>query len=195
MSNFVILSLLGTLQTKMTEIIINSMHIIETERLFLRKFTIEDTVFLLELLNSPKWLQFIGDRGITEVSEAEDYIKNKFVDNYEKFGFGFYLVMLKDTNIAIGMCGLVKRNGLENVDIGFAFLPNHEKKGYAFEAAFATLNYAKTVLKLQRIVAITTQENVNSIQLLQKLGLRFEKIIDLAADDRDLMLFGIDLER
>lgn len=168
------------------------MHIIETERLFLRKFTIEDSVFLLELLNSPTWVKFIGDRGITEISEAQDYINNKFVDNYEKLGFGFYLVMLKDTNIAMGMCGLAKRNGLENVDIGFAFLPTYEKKGYAFEAALATLNYAKTVLKLQRIVAITTQDNVNSIQLLQKLGLQFEKIIDLAADDRDLMLFGID---
>ncbi len=170
---------------------ISSMHIIETERLFLRKFTVKDATFILELLNSPKWLQFIGDRGITEILEAQDYIKTKFVDNYEKFGFGFYLVALKATNIPIGMCGLVKRNGLENVDIGFAFLPNYEKKGYASEAAFATLNYAKTVLKLQRIVAITTQENTNSIQLLQKLGLQFEKIIDLAADDRDLMLFGI----
>ncbi len=168
------------------------MHIIETERLFLRKFTIEDAVFLLELLNSPKWVQFIGDRGITEISEAEDYIKSKFIANYEKLGFGFYLVMLKDTNIAMGMCGLVKRNGLEDVDIGFAFLPNYEKKGYAFEAATATLHYAKTVLKLQRVVAITTKENINSIKLLQKLGLQFEKIIDLATDDRDLMLFGIE---
>lgn len=170
------------------------MNIIETERLFLRKFTIEDAVFLVELLNTPKWIQFIGDRGITEISEAEEYINTKFVANYEKLGFGFYLVMLKNTNIPVGMCGLVKRNGLEDVDIGFAFLPNHEKKGYAFEAAFATLHYAKTVLKLQRIVAITTQENINSIQLLQKLGLQFEKIIDLAADDRDLMLFGISFE-
>ncbi len=167
------------------------MNIIETERLILREFTVNDAKFLIELLNTPTWLQFIGNRGVNYIEDAEAYIIEKFISNYQKLGFGFYLVALKEENIAIGMCGLVKRNTLEDIDIGFAFLPNYEKKGYAFEAAFATLNYAKTTLKIKRIVAITTEENVNSIQLLNKIGLNFEKMIDLATDDRDLMLFGI----
>jgi RimJ/RimL family protein N-acetyltransferase len=166
------------------------MNIIETERLILREFAISDASFLLKLLNTPTWLEFIGNRGVTEIDEAEDYIQEKFINNYQKIGFGFYLVALKNGNIPIGMCGLVKRNGLEDVDIGFAFLPNYEKKGYGFEAASATLNYAKTTLKLQRVVAITTEHNINSIQLLKKIGLQFEKMIDLAADDRNLMLFA-----
>jgi RimJ/RimL family protein N-acetyltransferase len=167
--------------------------IIETERLVLREFVVSDATFVIELLNCDTWLQFIGNRGITTLQDGEIYIKEKFISSYQKNGYGFYLVALKNADLSytsIGMCGLVKRPALENIDIGFAFLPNYEKKGYAFEAAFATLQYAKTALQLGDIVAITTADNINSIHLLQKLGLEFKKIVDIAADDRNLLLFG-----
>ena len=169
----------------MTEIIIN------TERLILRKFTISDAPFMLELLNTPNWLRFIGDRNVHTVEEAEQYLLKGYLKSYETHGFGFYVVMLKETQELIGMCGLIKRETLEDVDIGFAFLPQFMGKGYGFEAAYATLNYAQNELKLEKIIAIVNPENVVSIALIKKIGLHFEKMIQLSHKDIELMLFGI----
>jgi RimJ/RimL family protein N-acetyltransferase len=164
--------------------------IIETERLILRKFTLEDAPFLLELVNTPVWLQFIGDRNVHTVEEAENYLRNGNLKSYAEHGFGFYLVVTKESNEAIGMCGLVKRDSLEDIDIGFAFMPNSIGKGYGYEAASATLDYALNVLKLGRIVAIVDPQNASSIALIKKIGLKYEKMVQISTNDIELMLFG-----
>ena len=166
------------------------MNIIETNRLILRKFILDDAGFVLELLNSPSWLKYIGDRNVKNLEDAKNYISDKLISSYVKNGFGLYEIILKKNNIPVGMCGLIKRDTLENIDLGFALSPVFTGKGYAFEAAFATLNYAKTVLKLERIIAITTTENKNSIKLLEKLKFVFEKMVHLSNEEEELMLFS-----
>lgn len=166
------------------------MHAIETERLTLREFTSEDAVFLLRLLNSPTWLRFIGDREVRSMEDALVYIQEKFVSVYKKWGFGFYLTQLKEGSVPIGMCGLVKRDYLEDVDVGFAFLPEYTGKGYAFEAAQAVLDFAKERLHLDRIIAVTGKDNNTSIHLLKKLGMHFEKMVHWPENNENLLLFA-----
>ena len=163
--------------------------VIETERLILRKFTVDDAPFILELLNTPNWLRFIGDRNVHNVEEAKQFLLNGYMKSYETHGFGFYAVMEKGTQNLIGMCGLVKRDTLEDVDIGFAFMPDFMGKGYGFEAALATLHYAQNVLKLDTVIAIVNPENNVSIGLIKKIGLQFEKMITFYPEEKELMLF------
>ncbi|WP_068986833.1 MULTISPECIES: GNAT family N-acetyltransferase [Lysinibacillus] len=167
------------------------MKVLETERLTLRLQTTEDADFILELVNDPSWLQFIGDRGVRTVEDAREYILNS-INMYEKSGFCFYLVERKEDNIPLGICGLVKRDSLEDVDIGFAFLPTYWGKGYAYEAASAVLAYGLDTLGLKRIVAITTQDNYASAKLLEKVGLKFERLVQLSNDEEELRLFSLD---
>ncbi len=163
--------------------------VIETERLILRKFTVDDAPFMFALLNTPSWLRFIGDRNVHNVEEAKQFLLNGYLKSYETHGFGFYITVEKSTQNPIGMCGLVKRNTLEDVDIGFAFMPDFVGKGYGYEAASATLNYAENILKLAKVIAIVDPENVVSIALIKKIGLHFEKMVRLSANDIELMLF------
>jgi RimJ/RimL family protein N-acetyltransferase len=167
--------------------------VLETERLSLRQLTNDDSLFILELLNEPSFIQNIGDRNVRTIEDARAYILNGPVTSYEKNGFGLYLVVLKETNDSIGMCGLIKRDGLEDVDIGYALLPKFWSKGYAVEAARAVKEYAKDVIGLKRLVAIVDPANEGSIRVLEKIGLRYETMIRLSADDIDLKLFGIAL--
>lgn len=169
------------------------MTILETERLLLRQFSIEDADFILELLNEPSFIRNIGDRGIRTTADAHSYILNGPMTSYIKNGFGLYLVKLKETHESIGMCGLIKRDTLEDVDIGYAFLPRFWSKGYAVESALAVKQYAKNVIGLNRIVAITDPENEGSIRVLEKMGLQFEKMVRLSEDDIELKLFGANL--
>ncbi len=169
------------------------MTVLETERLSLRQLTNDDSLFILELLNEPSFIQNIGDRNVRTIEDARAYILNGPVTSYEKNGFGLYLVVLKETNDSIGMCGLIKRDGLEDVDIGYALLPKFWSKGYAVEAARAVKEYAKDVIGLKRLVAIVDPANEGSVRVLEKIGLRYEKMIRLSADDIDLKLFGIAL--
>lgn len=169
------------------------MTVLETERLILRQLTENDAEFMFELLNDPSFIQNIGDRNIRILDDARSYIMNGPIASYAKNGFGLYLVVLKETNESIGMCGLIKRGGLEDVDIGYAFLPGFWFRGYAVEAARATKDYAKDVIGLKRLVAIVDPANEGSIRVLEKLGLRYEKMIRLSADDIELKLFGIQL--
>jgi [ribosomal protein S5]-alanine N-acetyltransferase len=164
--------------------------VIETERLILRKFTIDDAAFMLELLNTPAWLRFIGDKNVRTIEEAEQYLLNGNIRSYREFGFGFYVVVIKETQELIGICGIVKREGLDDIDIGFGFLPQFIGKGYGYEAASATLDYALNNLKIKRIVAIVNPENAVSIALIRKIGLQFEKMIQMSPKDIELMLFG-----
>ena len=141
--------------------------ILETERLTLREANLDDAAFLLELLNSPGWLQYIGDRGVKNLADARQYLSNRILKSYTDHGFGLYLMVRKEDQVSLGMCGLIRREGLGDIDIGFALLPEYMGQGYAFEAAAAVMAYARDDLKLERIVAITLPVNTNSIRLLE----------------------------
>jgi RimJ/RimL family protein N-acetyltransferase len=165
--------------------------ILETDNLRLRKFNIHDGEFVVTLLNSPGWLEHIGNRDIRTLEEAQIYLLTGPMNSYEKFGFGLYLVELKEAGRPVGMCGLIKRDGLQDVDIGFAFLPEYCGKGYAYEAAMATLLFGKKELGLSRIVSITEMNNTRSINLLKRLGLEYEKTVRLPYEEKDLLLFSL----
>ncbi|NQX70336.1 GNAT family N-acetyltransferase [Paenibacillus alba] len=169
------------------------MKVLETERLILRYQTIEDAAFMLELMNDPSWIQYIGDKGVRTIVEAQDYISKVALDAYARLGYGFYLTELKDEGIPIGICGLAKRDFLEAVDVGFAFLPMFWGKGYAFEATSAVMEYAQSELGIKRIVAITTERNHASAKLLEKLGLHFEGMTPNAGKNEELRLFAMNL--
>ena len=166
------------------------MIVLETKRLTLRRLSTEDAAFMLELLNDPAWLRFIGDRGVRTLEDARGYILNGPVAMYQRVGFGLYLVELKQSATPIGICGLIKRVGLEDIDIGFAFLPAFCGQGYAYESASAIMTYAQDTLGLNRVVAITAPDNQRSIKLLKKLGLSFEEMLRLGEDQPEVMLFA-----
>ena len=166
------------------------MRIAETERLALRQFDTGDAPFILELLNEPGWLRFIGNKGVGTLDDARRYLSNGPAKMYARYGFGLWLVELKESGLPIGMCGLIKRDTLEDVDIGFAFLAAHQRHGYAVEAARAAADYGWTTLGLTRIVAITSADNDASERLLGKLGFRFERTTRLAGDASDVKLYA-----
>jgi len=157
--------------------------ILETERLVLQEFSIDDAEFILSLLNTPGWLKYIGDKNVRSVEYAVDYLEEGPIKSYKENGFGLWLTLLKNNNTPIGMCGLIKRESLDNIDIGFALLPEYSKLGYGYEIAQATINYAKHDLGIDKVVAITDSNNVPSIKLLNKLGLQFEKKLKLSEND------------
>jgi ribosomal-protein-alanine N-acetyltransferase len=169
------------------------LKILETERLILRQLTTDDAEFILGLLNEPSFIRNIGDRNVRTIDDACAYIMNGPVTSYAKNGFGLYLVQLRETGESIGMCGLIKRDILEDVDIGYALLPRYWSKGYAVEAARATMAYGKDVIGLKRLVGIVDPTNEGSIRVLEKIGLRYEKMVRLSEDDIDLKLFGAEL--
>jgi len=164
--------------------------ILETERTILREVTENDAEFILDLLNQPSFIRYIGDRNVRNVTQARDYIESRFRESYKKFGFGLWAVELKEMNAPIGICGFVRRDSLPDADIGFAFLPQFEKKGYAFESAAAAMKYGRDVLGLKRVLAITSQDNESSGRLLEKLNFKFESLIILPPDAEELKLFS-----
>ena len=169
--------------------------ILETKRLILREFNTTDTLFIVELLNSPGWLQFIGDRNVKTEEAAKNYLLNGPIKSYKENGFGLWLVETKGGRIPVGMCGMLKRDTLPNPDIGFAFLPEYNGKGYAFEIAKATLDHALNQLELPLISAITVANNSRSIRLLEKIGLRYNRIIVFPGSEDELLLFDNDQHR
>jgi RimJ/RimL family protein N-acetyltransferase len=164
-------------------------EILQTERLRLREFRIGDASFMVELMNSEPWLQYIGDRGIKTISQAEKYLLEGPIRSYEVNGFGLSLVELKGQQVPVGACGLLKREHLPHPDIGFAFLPSQVGKGYAFEVASATMKHAAKNLGVITVLAITTADNVRSLKLLKKLGMRFDKQIQFPDGNEEMMLF------
>jgi RimJ/RimL family protein N-acetyltransferase len=165
----------------------------QTERLILRPMTEKDAGFILELLNEPSFIRYIGDRKVRTLEGAQAYITNGPVASYAQNGFGLYLVELKESGESMGICGLIRRNTLKDVDIGYAFLPKFWSRGYAFEAAREMKRYAQEELQLKRLVAVVDPENPASIRLLEKLGMKFEKMVRLTPDDIDLKLFAVEL--
>lgn len=166
---------------------------IKTERLTLRPFTLNDAEFIVDLVNQPSFIQNIRDVGVRTIADAEKYLENGPIASYARNGFGLLAVTLNDTGQPIGMCGLIKRDSLEDVDIGYAFLPKFWSRGYALESARAVMNHAKEALGLKRVVAIVDPNNAGSIRVLEKIGMTFERMVKLSEDDIELKLFSIKL--
>jgi RimJ/RimL family protein N-acetyltransferase len=171
------------------------MSVLETDRLVLRELTPEDAGFILRLLNEPSWLRFIGDKGVRTVEDARDYIVNGPMAMYARHGFGLWLVELRDAAVPIGMCGLIKRDSLEDVDLGYALLPEHWGKGYAREAAAASMAHGRDAVGLRRIVAFTDPDNEPSRRLLEDLGFAFERLFRLTGGVPESKLFGRRLDK
>ncbi len=166
----------------------------ETPRLVIREFNPGDCVFIVELLNTSSWLKYIGDKNVKNGEDALLYLEKGPMKSYKELGFGLFCVVLKDGKIPIGMCGLIKRDTLDDVDIGFAFLPQYEGNGYAMESTVSVLSHAKK-LSLKRIVAITLSDNERSIKLLKSVNMNFEKMIKFPNSEEELMLFSINLTK
>ncbi len=166
--------------------------ILTTARLLLREFTLSDAPFIRELVNTPGWLQFIGDRGVATNGDAERYLANGPIQSYATNRFGLWCVCQIEDGSAIGMCGLLKRETLEHVDLGFAMMPDVYGKGYAREAATATLAFAYERLGVVKMLAIASQNNARSIHLLEKLGFQFDRLH--RQGEEELMLFAKELD-
>ncbi|MGB0882154.1 MAG: GNAT family N-acetyltransferase [Vicingaceae bacterium] len=164
----------------------------ETERLIIKPTDVEDADFIYELMNSPKWIKNIGQRNINSITDASEYIKAKSLPQLYRLGYANYTVSLKSNGSKIGTCGLYNREGLDGVDIGFAFLPQYEKMGYAFESAAKLINAAKEDFTLYKLNAITIKENLESKKLIEKLGFSFQKVINLPNDSEDLLLYQLE---
>lgn len=170
-------------------------RVLETERLVLRWFTPDDAAFIFELLNQLSWKRYIGDRGIDSIEAARHYIETVPLASYSRHGFGLFAVELKAENTLAGMCGLIKRDTLNDVDIGFAFLPPFEGQGLAYEAASALLTYSAIKIGLKRVLAIVSVDNERSVRLLERLGMRYEGIVRLSDDGEQLKLYAITLQQ
>jgi len=188
------------------------MKILETERLVLREVDAGDDAFMLDLLNQPSFIRYIGDRHVRDLEQSRTFIESRYRASYRDNGFGLYAVELKSEhtdenasgqnirnpkpdipNQVIGICGFVRRDTLPDADIGFAFLPQFEGKGYAFESASAVMDYGKNVLGLKRVLAITSLDNDSSIKLLGKLGFKFDRLVTLGSDTEEIRLFSADI--
>jgi RimJ/RimL family protein N-acetyltransferase len=164
---------------------------LETQRLTIRPLDPSDAAFILELVNEPPWLAYIGNKGVLTMEDADGYIRKGPMRMYADRGFGLWMVERSESRSPVGICGLIKRESLADVDLGFAFLQRFWGNGYAFEAAAATLAYSRDVLRLPRIVAITTHDNRRSSQLLRKLGFRLEDHVRLDQDGDELELYAV----
>ena len=168
------------------------MTVLSTQRLELRHLDACDAPFMLELLNDQSFIANIGDRGVRTVADAARYIQDRMAPSYARYGYGLYLVELRATGAAIGICGLVRRDYLDDPDIGFAFLPPFLGQGYALESATAVSAHAFETLGLPRLLAITSPHNARSMQLLEKIGLRFERMITPPGEAREIRLYTSD---
>ncbi|MCA0152887.1 GNAT family N-acetyltransferase [Winogradskyella vincentii] len=166
-----------------------------TQRLIVRPITIEDAPFVLELMNTPKWIKFIGDRNVHSVEEAEGYIKEKALPQLKTHGHTNNVVIRKKDGTKMGTCGIYHREGTDEVDIGFAFLPPYEGKGYAYEASSELMKFAKNQLKLNTIQAYTLEENTASRKLLERLGLELIGTGYLPNNNEELLMYRKTFEK
>jgi len=171
------------------------LSVLETERLTLQRLSARDAAFIVELLNEPSFLRYIGDKGVRSEADACRYLEAGPMASYERHGFGLYRVERREGGEPMGMCGLLKRDWLPDVDLGFAFLPRFRARGYALEAASGVLAHARNALGLTRVVAITSPDNAPSIRLLEKLGFRFERMARASEKEAEVRLFALDLRR
>jgi len=165
------------------------MTVLKTERLILSHLTGDDAEFILRLLNEPSFIRYIGDKNVRTLDDARNYVLTGPIASYERHGFGLYKVELREDGTPIGISGLLRRDILPDADIGFAFLPDYWAQGYAYESAAAVMKYARDVLDLERVLAITSPDNEASARLLGKIGLKFERMIRLSDDAPEIKLF------
>jgi RimJ/RimL family protein N-acetyltransferase len=163
----------------------------ETARLTLHRFTLDDAPFAFSLVAHPSFIRYIGDRGLRNLEDARNYLRNGPIASYELFGFGLFKVVRKADGAAIGMCGLLKRDRLDDVDLGYAFLPEYWSQGYASEAGAGAIDYGRRVHRLTRIVAVTDPDNAASIRVLAHLGFRFERMVRFDGETKDLQLYAL----
>ncbi len=168
---------------------------IETERVRIRALTIIDAGFMMQLMNTDTWIKNIGNRNINDKTAASNYIANNIINSYNINGFGLFLVSTKNENESIGICGIVKREGLTIPDLGFAFLPKYEGKGFATEAGKAVVKYATESLQLVELAGITKPDNLASIRVLEKVGMQFKQLIQLPQDPNMFSLFTMALHK
>ena len=166
------------------------MKVLATSRLVIEKAVVSDSNFFYRLLNSPSWLQYIGDRGIKSEANARKYIEHSIINSYKKYGYGLFKLIAKEQGEPIGICGFIKRDYLESADIGFAILPEYEGNGYIQEAAQALMEYGKTTLKLHPILAITTEGNTRSRNLLSRIGMRATGKVRPKGNETEFLLFS-----
>jgi ribosomal-protein-alanine N-acetyltransferase len=162
---------------------------IQTPRLTIAQLSWSDWPFILELLNTPGWLQYIGDRNVHNEEQAKAYLTHGPIKSYHEFGFGLMKVSLTETQQPIGMCGLLKREALPHPDLGFAFLPQFNGQGFALESATAIVQHVRNALGVQIILAIVQPNNARSIQLLEKLKFQHERDINLPGSTEKLRLY------
>lgn len=166
----------------------------ETERLIIKLVDIDDSEFMMQLVNTEKWLKNIGDRNIHSLEDAQTYVREKNLPNIERLGYGNCVVILKENNAKIGTVGLYDREGIDGVDIGFAFLEEYEGKGYAYESARKVMDVGIHEFAINKVSAITLPENFSSIKLIEKLGLKFKEVVRIPNDDVDLNLYEWNLQ-
>jgi RimJ/RimL family protein N-acetyltransferase len=169
------------------------MTILETERLTLRELQPDDAPFMLELLNEPSYMLNIADRGVRDLEGARRYLEDRWLASYRQHGFGLWAVVERSSGMSTGLCGLVRRDGLEDVDIGYAFLPAFWGRGYAIESALGVKAHARDVVGLTRLVAIVVPQNVPSIRVLERLGMSAERTLRLPGESTDLVLYAMAL--
>ena len=170
-------------------------HVAETTRLRLRELDGCDAAFIVELLNDPDFITYVGERGVRTPEDARRYIASGPAASYARHGFGLYVMELKTPVIAAGLCGLLRRDTHPDVEIGFAVLPRFRRCGYTLEAARAVMQLALGSLGLTRIVALAAPANLGSIRILEALGLAFEREVTFAEDGRESRLFVLDAAR
>jgi len=166
------------------------MVVLETDRLVLRRLTVDDSSFILRLLNEPFFLQHVGDRGVRNLADAKQYILSGPIAGYDRHGFGLLLVELKQDGRPIGVCGLRRRDELDDAELTFAFVRESWFMGYGFESTSAVLAHARDTLHLRRVVAVTSPDNVASINLLVKLGFYFDRMVQMPGDRREVKRFA-----
>ncbi len=168
-----------------------NMIVLETDRLLLRHFTLDDAAFILRLLNEPSFIQNVGDKGVRTIEQASSYLIEGPLKSYQIHGHGLYLVALKEPLQPIGMCGLLKRDQFDDVDLGYAFLPEFWSKGFAYESASAVLKFGLNVLSRAKMLAIVSPDNAASIKVLKKLGFAFSKYVQMSPDDSEVALYEL----
>ncbi len=163
----------------------------ETERLLLQPTLEQDADLILELMNTPKWIQYIGDRKLSSIEKAQQYIREKMMPQLERLGYSNYTIIRKSDKVKLGTAGLYDREGLDGIDIGFALLPAYERQGYAYEASNRIKQAAFEEFGITELCAITTPDNKSSQKLLEKLGLISQGIITLSNDDEELLFYTL----
>ena len=167
---------------------------LQTKRLALRRLTLADAELMLAVWNDPAFIEHVADRGIRTLEQARLALQDGAFRLYEQYGYGPLRVALAADDTEIGICGLFRRDGLDEPDLGYSILPQHSGRGYAFEAASAVLDYARRELGLARIAALIAPANAPSIGLAEKLGLRFERPLRLPGEDADIGLYSMLLQ-